>query len=84
VADGHGQNRGFAENRRLLAPSDQRRFFRLFVSKSVVYHSGIMELHIYVVEVKSRDYGDPTTTMLLKAISVGLMYRPLFPRREVQ
>lgn len=68
----------FAENRRLLASWDRTRFFRLFVSKSVVYYSGIMELHIYVVEVKSRDYGDPTTTMLLKAISVGLMYRSLF------
>jgi len=68
----------FAENRRLLASADRTRFFRLFVSKSVVYYSGIMELHIYVVEVKSRDYGDPTTTMLLKAISVGLMYRSLF------
>ena len=68
----------FAENRRLLASSDRTRFFRLFVGRSVVYYSGIMELHIYVVEVKSRDYGDPTTTMLLKAISVGLMYRSLF------
>jgi hypothetical protein len=68
----------FAENRRLLASADRKRFFRLFVGKSVVYYSGILELHIYVVEVKARDYGDPRTTMLLKAISVGLMYRSLF------
>jgi hypothetical protein len=68
----------FAENRRLLASWDRKRFFRLFVSRSVLFYSGITELHIYVVEVKSRDYGDPTTTMLLKAISVGLMYRSLF------
>jgi hypothetical protein len=68
----------FAENRQLLVSADRKRFFRLFVGKSVVYYSGILELHIYVVEVKSRDYGDPKTTMLLKAISVGLMYRSLF------
>jgi TIR domain len=68
----------FVENRRLIASSDRKRFFRLFVARSVVYYSGITELHIWVVEVKSRDYGDPTTTMLLKAISVGLMYRSLF------
>src|SRR5262249_33054360 len=68
----------FAENRRLLASSDQKQFFRLFVSRSVVYYSGVTELHIYIVEVKSRNYGDPTTTMLLKAIQVGLMYRSLF------
>jgi hypothetical protein len=74
----------FVENRRMLASADQKRFFRLFVSRSVVYYSGITELHIYVVEVKSRDYGDPTTTMLLKAISVGLMYRFLFLERDSQ
>jgi hypothetical protein len=72
----------FAENRRLLASSDRKRFFRLFVSRSVVYYSGITELHIYIVEVKSRDYGDPTSTMLLKAISVGMMYRSLFLEGE--
>jgi hypothetical protein len=68
----------FAENRRLLASSDGKRFFRLFIARSVVYYSGTLELHVYVVEVKSRDFGDPTTTMLLKAISVGLTYRFLF------
>jgi hypothetical protein len=68
----------FSENRRLLASSDGKQFFRLFVARSVVYWSGVTELHIYVVEVKSRDYGDPTTTMLLKAIQVGLIYRSLF------
>jgi TIR domain len=68
----------FAENRRLLASSDGKRFFRLFIGRSVVYYSGTLELHVYVVEVKSRDFGDPTTTMLLKAISVGLTYRFLF------
>jgi hypothetical protein len=30
------------------------------------------------VEVKPRDYGSPKTTMLLKAIQVGLIYRSLF------
>jgi TIR domain len=73
-----GRQNDFADNRRLLASADQSRFFRLFVSRSVVYYSKVTELHIYVVEVKSRDYGDPTTTMLLKAIQVGLMYRSLF------
>jgi hypothetical protein len=73
----------FAENRRLLASADRKRFFRLFVGRSVVYYSGIAELHIYVVEVKSRDYGDPTTTMLLKAMTVGLIYRSLFLEGEL-
>jgi len=71
----------FGENRRVLTSSDHRRFFRLFVARSVLYYSGVNEIHIHVVEVKSRDYGDPTTTLLLKAISVGLQYRFLFLER---
>lgn len=67
-----------AENRRLLASSDRKRFFRLFVSSSRVYYSGITEVHMDVVEVVLRDYGDPKTTMLLKALQVGLQYRFLF------
>jgi hypothetical protein len=68
----------FRENRRLIASPDKSRFFRIFVARSVLYYSGVNEIHIYAVEVKSRDYGDPGTTMLLKAISVGLQYRFMF------
>lgn len=68
----------FGENRRVLTSLDQNRFFRLFVARDILYYSGVNEIHIYIVEVKSRDYGDPTTTMLLKAISIGLKYRFMF------
>lgn len=68
----------FGENRRLLASSDRTRFFRMFISRSALLYNGVTELHIDVVEVKARNYGDETTTMLLKAINVGLMYRSLF------
>jgi TIR domain len=68
----------FGENRRLLASSDRERFFRMFISRSALLYNGVTELHIDVVEVKARNYGDETTTMLLKAINVGLMYRSLF------
>jgi hypothetical protein len=68
----------FRENRRLIASPDQTRFFRMFVARNVLYYSGVNEIHIWAVEVRSRDYGDPKTTMLLKAISVGLRYRFMF------
>jgi hypothetical protein len=48
------------------------------VARSVLYYSGVNEIHMYAVEVKSRDYGDSATTMLLKAIAVGLQYRFMF------
>jgi hypothetical protein len=72
----------FRENRRLIASPDKSRFFRIFVARSVLYYSGVNEIHIWAVEVKSRDYGDPGTSMLLKAISVGLQYRFLFLERS--
>jgi len=68
----------FRENRRLIASPDQTRFFRMFVARNVLYYSGVNEIHIWAVEVRSRDYGDPKTTMLLRAISVGLQYRFMF------
>jgi hypothetical protein len=71
----------FRENRRLIASPDQTRFFRIFVARNVLYYSGVNEIHIWAVEVRSRDYGDVTTTMLLKAISVGLQYRFMFLER---
>jgi hypothetical protein len=72
----------FRENRRLIASPDKSRFFRIFVARSVLYYSGVNEIHIWAVEVKSRSFGDPGTTMLLKAISVGLQYRFMFLERN--
>jgi len=68
----------FGENRYLLTSKDGKRFFRLFVGKSVLYFSGVNEIHIHVVEVKSRNYGDQTSSMLLKALEIALLYRFLF------
>jgi hypothetical protein len=72
------RQQNFRENRRLITSPDKSRFFRIFAANSVLYFSGENEIHIYVVEVKSRDFGDRTTTMLLKAIQVGLQYRFMF------
>jgi hypothetical protein len=49
--------------------------YRLFVSRVVTYVSKRTEIHIYVVEIKSKEYGDKETTQLLNAVSVGLRFR---------
>ena len=49
----------------------------MFVSKVVTYFSQKTEIHIYVVQMRTKDYGDPESTRLLKAISVGLRFRSL-------
>lgn len=48
------------------------------MARSIRYYNQINEIHIYIVEVKSKDYGNADTNMLLKAISVGLQYRFMF------
>jgi hypothetical protein len=68
----------FRDNRQVVTSQEKDRAFRMFVARSVIYYSGMREFHIYIVEIKYKDYGDPTTTMLLKAISIGLQYRFMF------
>jgi len=68
----------FRDNRQVVTSQEKDRAFRMFVARSVIYYSGMREFHIYIVEIKYKDYCDPTTTMLLKAISIGLQYRFMF------
>jgi hypothetical protein len=68
----------FRDNRQMVTSQEKDRAFRMFVARSIIYYSGVHEFHIYIVEIRYKDYGDPTTTMLLKAISIGLQYRFMF------
>ena len=71
-------NGDFRDNRQIVTSQEKDRAYRMFVARSIIYYSGVREIHIYIVEIKYKDYGDPTTTMLLKAISIGLQYRFMF------
>jgi TIR domain-containing protein len=68
----------FRDNRQTVTTRDKDRAFRMFVARSIIYYSAVHEIHIYIVEIRYKDYGDSTTTMLLKAISLGLQYRFMF------
>ena len=68
----------FDDNRQSITSIDQNHGYRMFVGRRIQYLSGLDEIHIYIVEIKARKSGDPTTSMLLKAISVGLRYRFMF------
>jgi hypothetical protein len=50
----------------------------LFVSRIVTYVSTKTEIHIYIVQMIVRHYGNALTTRLLSAISIGLQFRFLF------
>jgi hypothetical protein len=69
----------FANSDPLVFSFDQKKLFRLFVSKSTTFFDRTRELDIYVVEIlRDRDVGDPFTTYLAKAIAIALRYRALF------
>ena len=58
---------------------DKKRLYRIFTSATTEYYSGEMEYKVYIVEIlRRRDYGDPDTTLLLKALEISLAYRFMF------
>jgi hypothetical protein len=69
--------KGGGDNYHVITTVPRDKSFRLFVSKVVTYVSQKTEIHIYVVQMRTKDYGDPQSTRLLKAISVGLRFRSL-------
>jgi hypothetical protein len=69
----------FANSDQLVFSFDEKKLFRLFVSKSTTFFDRSRELDIYVVEIlRYRDIGDAFTTFLGKAIAIALRYRSLF------
>jgi hypothetical protein len=73
-----GALQGSNENYHVVATPKGDNAFRLFVSRIVTYVSKQTEIHIYIVQMIFRHYGDALTTRLLSAISIGLQYRFLF------
>lgn len=72
------QESGFIENNIILA-FNRKKIFRIFVSRITSFYSDAAEFHIYIIEIlRRKDYGDPATTILLKAMEVGLVYRFMF------
>jgi hypothetical protein len=74
--------KGDNDNYHVVTTPKRDKSFRLFVSKVITYVSQRTEIHIYVVQMITREYGDPFTTRLLKAISAGLRFRSCVGRRQ--
>jgi hypothetical protein len=66
------------ENYHVVSTTKGDKAFRLFVSRIITYVSKKTEIHIYIVKMVIRHYGDPLTSRLLSAVSIGLQFRFLF------
>ncbi len=73
---------GGEDNYHVVSSIKGDKAFRLFVSRIVTYVSKKTEIHIYIVQMIVRQYGDPLTTRLLSAISIGLRFRFLLLERD--
>jgi hypothetical protein len=79
-----GQNSNFVDNN-IIFSFDRKKVFRVFVSRVALYYSDAAEYQIYVLEMlRSPDDGDSETTVLLKAMEVGLGYRFMFLEQTSQ
>ena len=69
---------GSDDNYCVVAASSGNDAYRLFVSRVATYVSKKTEIHIYIVKMILRHYGDPLTSRLLSAINIGLQFRFMF------
>jgi hypothetical protein len=68
----------FVENNTILS-FDGKKAFRIFIARVTMLFSGAREYQVYVIPLlKPKDYGDPHTTALLRALQVSLGYRFMF------
>jgi hypothetical protein len=68
----------FVENNTILS-FDGKKAFRIFVARVTTLFSGVREYQVYVIPLlRPKDYGDPQTSALLRALQVSLGYRFMF------
>ncbi|QIG50574.1 hypothetical protein G5V57_24290 [Nordella sp. HKS 07] len=79
---GAAKKSNFIENNMILS-FDRQKSFRIFTSRIANFYSNATEFEVYIVEIlQGKDYGDPKTTLLLKAMEIGLQYRFMFLEKD--
>lgn len=67
------------DNSQLIVSNDERHAFRVILTTSTRYFNGIREFNVYFVEyLRPRDFGDDSTSLVLKALELCCRFRFLF------
>jgi hypothetical protein len=67
------------DNSQVIVSNDERRAFRVILTTSTRYFNGIREFNLYFVEyLRPRDFGDHSTTLVLKGLELCCRFRSLF------
>jgi hypothetical protein len=67
------------DNSQLIVSNDERHAFRVILTTGTRYFNGIREFNLYFVEyLKPREFGDASTTLVLKGLQLCCRFRFLF------
>ncbi len=67
------------DNSQVIVSNDERQAFRVILTTSTRYFNGIREFNLYFVEyLRPRDFGDASTTLVLKGLELSCRFRFLF------
>jgi TIR domain len=67
------------DNSQVIVSNDERHAFRVILTTGTRYFNGIREFNLYFVEyLRPRDFGDASTSLLLKGLELSCRFRFLF------
>jgi hypothetical protein len=71
------------DNSQVIVSQDEKHAFRVILTSGTKYFNGVREFNLYFVEYLRRgDFGDQSTTLLLKGLELSCRFRFLFLERN--
>jgi len=71
------------DNSQVIVSQDEKHAFRVILTSGTKYFNGVREFNLYFVEyLKQADFGDQSTTLLLKGLELSCRFRFLFLERN--
>jgi hypothetical protein len=72
------QNQFQKDNSQVIVSGDEKDAYRVILTTGTRYFNGDREFNLYFVELRRREFGDPSTTLLLKGLELICRFRSLF------
>lgn len=67
------------DNSQVIVSNDETHTYRVILTTGTRYYNGVREYNLYFVEyLKRGEFGDPATTLLLKALELFCHFRSMF------
>ena len=76
------QNQLQKDNSQVVVSYDEKNAFRVILTTGTRYFNGDREFNLYFVELRRQEFGDPTTTILLKGLELVCRFRSLFLEQQ--